>query len=65
MNENGNSEAKKDLKAHLIDSLLRMTGLRARMRGNENMLEALRDALRLLRQLRSPKPEDDHPQKTL
>jgi hypothetical protein len=58
MNEDGANETRKDLKERLVESLLRLTALKVQMRRNENRLEALRDALRLLRQRGSRKPED-------
>lgn len=58
MNEDDANEARKDLKAHLVDSLLRLTAMKVEMRRNENRLEALRDALRLLRQQGSHNPEE-------
>lgn len=58
MNEDGANEARKDLKERLVESLLRLTALKVQMRRNENRLEALRDALRLLRRQGSRKPED-------
>jgi hypothetical protein len=62
MYEDGANEARKDLKKHLVDSLLRLTALNIQIHQNENRLEPLRDALRLLRQQGSHEPEDKRPE---
>ena len=51
----------RDLKDHLIDSLLELSALSVQVHRNEHRLEALRDALRFVRQQGPHKPEDKHP----
>jgi hypothetical protein len=62
MNEDGANKTKKDLKEHLVESLLKLTALNIQLRQDKNRLEALRNALRLIRQQGSHGPEDKRPE---
>jgi len=63
MDGDSTGEARKELMVHLLDTLLRATALSIQMGRNESRLEALRDALRLMRQEGShTSAEAEHPE---